>query len=206
MCVFRCNPQTIMHAHTLHTTAGKHGNFVVSKCIDKEFGCVSRAPSLPARQHRVPHTALPSSPTPLPFKQPQRTSSSVAHPPPPPHDRYGFNAQTLTYCNLLEAGVLDAATVTENSLQNSVSIASLVLTSGVSCWVLFCWVGGWVVFVVFLGRMDGRFERVVAATAWIDFEDRGPDLLLDPSSHPPNTPLRPQPTNHRAWWWRTRRR
>lgn len=61
--------------------AGKHGNFVVSKCVDKEFG-------------------------------------------------YGFNAQTLSYGNLLEAGVLDAATVTENSLQNSVSIASLVLTSG----------------------------------------------------------------------------
>ncbi|TFJ81595.1 hypothetical protein NSK_006846 [Nannochloropsis salina CCMP1776] len=61
--------------------AGKHGNFVVSKCLDKEFG-------------------------------------------------WGFNAASLTYENLLTAGVLDAATVTENSLANSVSIASLVLTSG----------------------------------------------------------------------------
>ncbi|GAB5031781.1 molecular chaperone [Nannochloropsis oceanica] len=61
--------------------AGKHGNFIVSKCVDREFG-------------------------------------------------YGFNAATLTFENLLEAGVLDAATVTENSLANSVSVASLVLTSG----------------------------------------------------------------------------
>jgi len=61
--------------------AGKHGNFIVSKCVDREFG-------------------------------------------------WGFNAATLTFENLLDAGVLDAATVTENSLVNSVSVASLVLTSG----------------------------------------------------------------------------
>ena len=45
---------------------------------------------------------------------------------------FGFNAETLTYGNMLEVGVLDSATVVENSLQNSVSIASLVLTTGVS--------------------------------------------------------------------------
>lgn len=32
---------------------------------------------------------------------------------------------------MFECGVLDSATVVENSLQNSVSVASLVLTSGV---------------------------------------------------------------------------
>ena len=86
-------------------TAGKHGNFVVSKCVDKEFG-------------------------------------------------FGFNAQTLTYGNLLESGVLDAATVTENALQNSVSIASLVLTSGVR-WV---WAFGGQIGLMDVG-MDGTDDR-----------------------------------------------
>lgn len=40
---------------------------------------------------------------------------------------------------MFECGVLDSATVVENSLQNSVSVASLVLTSGVRGGLLFGW-------------------------------------------------------------------
>ncbi len=108
-------------------TAGKHGNFVVSKCIDKEFGWVGGWVSFlvgwpvgwrtAARLVILIHQSFVSC---LSFSDQ-----------PTPLCRYGFDAQTLTYGNLLDKGVLDAATVTENAIQNSVSIASLVLTSGV---------------------------------------------------------------------------
>lgn len=42
---------------------------------------------------------------------------------------WGYNAATDTYENLLDAGILDPAKVTTNALENSVSIASLVLTT-----------------------------------------------------------------------------
>ena len=42
---------------------------------------------------------------------------------------FGYNAATDTYENLLEAGILDPAKVTTNALENSVSVASLVLTT-----------------------------------------------------------------------------
>ena len=43
---------------------------------------------------------------------------------------FGYNAQTLSFESMFDTGVLDSVTVTENAIQNSVSIASLVLTSG----------------------------------------------------------------------------
>ena len=43
---------------------------------------------------------------------------------------FGYNALTLSFDSMFETGVLDSVTVTENAIQNSVSIASLVLTSG----------------------------------------------------------------------------
>lgn len=43
---------------------------------------------------------------------------------------FGYNAQTLSFDSMFDTGVLDSVTVTENAIQNSVSIASLVLTSG----------------------------------------------------------------------------
>jgi len=42
---------------------------------------------------------------------------------------FGYNAATDTYENLLDAGILDPAKVTINALENSVSVASLVLTT-----------------------------------------------------------------------------
>lgn len=42
---------------------------------------------------------------------------------------YGFNAATLKYEDLIEAGILDSAAVVVNSILNSASVASLILTT-----------------------------------------------------------------------------
>jgi chaperonin GroEL len=42
---------------------------------------------------------------------------------------YGFNAANFEYCDLIEAGVVDSAQVTLSALENSASIAGLVLTT-----------------------------------------------------------------------------
>ena len=42
---------------------------------------------------------------------------------------FGFNAMTLEYCNLMEAGVIDPAKVTRSGVMNSCSIAGMVLTT-----------------------------------------------------------------------------
>ena len=42
---------------------------------------------------------------------------------------YGFNAQSETYGDLVEAGVIDPTKVTRTALQNAASIASLLLTT-----------------------------------------------------------------------------
>jgi chaperonin GroEL len=44
-------------------------------------------------------------------------------------ERYGYNADTDKYEDLFEAGVLDPTKVVRNTLQNSTSIASMVLTT-----------------------------------------------------------------------------
>ena len=41
----------------------------------------------------------------------------------------GFNAQTETFENLVQAGVIDPAKVVRSALQNAASIASLLLTA-----------------------------------------------------------------------------
>jgi chaperonin GroEL len=40
----------------------------------------------------------------------------------------GFNAQTETFENLVQSGVIDPAKVVRSALQNAASIASLLLT------------------------------------------------------------------------------
>ena len=45
------------------------------------------------------------------------------------NDSFGFNAQTETYEDLVEAGVIDPAMVTRIALQNAASIAGLMLTT-----------------------------------------------------------------------------
>jgi chaperonin GroEL len=42
---------------------------------------------------------------------------------------YGYNAQTDSYEDLVEAGVIDPTKVTRTALQNAASIASLLLTT-----------------------------------------------------------------------------
>ena len=42
---------------------------------------------------------------------------------------FGYNAATDTYEDMFAAGILDPAKVTINALENSVSVASLVLTT-----------------------------------------------------------------------------
>jgi len=44
---------------------------------------------------------------------------------------YGWNAANFEYCDLFEAGVIDPAKVTINALENSASVAGLVLTTEV---------------------------------------------------------------------------
>ena len=44
-------------------------------------------------------------------------------------DDFGFNAQTETYENLVQAGVIDPTKVTRTALQNAASVASLLLTT-----------------------------------------------------------------------------
>jgi chaperonin GroEL len=44
-------------------------------------------------------------------------------------DNFGYNAQTDTYEDLVEAGVIDPTKVTRTALQNAASIASLLLTT-----------------------------------------------------------------------------
>ena len=44
-------------------------------------------------------------------------------------DEEGFNAQTETYENLVQAGVIDPTKVVRSGLQNAASIASLLLTT-----------------------------------------------------------------------------
>jgi len=48
----------------------------------------------------------------------------------PQSDGYGYNAKTDTFENLLDAGVIDPYRVTEMSIQNSISVAIALLTSG----------------------------------------------------------------------------
>ena len=45
---------------------------------------------------------------------------------------FGFDAQTETYGDLVEAGVIDPTKVTRTALQNAASIASLMLTTEAS--------------------------------------------------------------------------
>ena len=46
------------------------------------------------------------------------------------HDaRFGFNAATEQYKDLVEAGVIDPTKITRTALQNAASIASLMLTT-----------------------------------------------------------------------------
>ncbi len=42
---------------------------------------------------------------------------------------WGYDAQTLTYANLMEAGIVDPAKVVRLALQNAVSVAGMVLTT-----------------------------------------------------------------------------
>ena len=42
---------------------------------------------------------------------------------------YGFDAYTETYCDMMEAGIVDPTKVTRSALQNAASIASVVLTT-----------------------------------------------------------------------------
>ena len=42
---------------------------------------------------------------------------------------HGWNAANNKYCNLMEAGVVDPAKVTINAIENSASVAGLVLTT-----------------------------------------------------------------------------
>lgn len=44
---------------------------------------------------------------------------------------YGFNAQTLKYVNMVDAGIIDPAKVTVTALQNAGSIAAMLLTTEV---------------------------------------------------------------------------
>ena len=44
---------------------------------------------------------------------------------------YGWNAATSTYENLLESGVIDPATVTQQAVLNSASIAASIITTSV---------------------------------------------------------------------------
>jgi chaperonin GroEL len=45
------------------------------------------------------------------------------------NSHYGFDAQAETFCDLVEAGVIDPTKVTRTALQNAASIASLMLTT-----------------------------------------------------------------------------
>ena len=45
------------------------------------------------------------------------------------NSHYGFDAQSETYGDLVEAGVIDPTKVTRTALQNAASIASLMLTT-----------------------------------------------------------------------------
>ena len=44
-------------------------------------------------------------------------------------DKFGYNALTDTYENLVQAGVIDPTKVTRTALQNAASIAGLLLTT-----------------------------------------------------------------------------
>jgi chaperonin GroEL len=46
-----------------------------------------------------------------------------------PSPSFGYNAQTDTYEDLVESGVIDPTKVTRTALQNAASIASLLLTT-----------------------------------------------------------------------------
>lgn len=46
------------------------------------------------------------------------------------HNGHGYDAVTHTFCNLLEEGIVDPAKVTKAALENAVSIAGLLLTTG----------------------------------------------------------------------------
>jgi len=46
-----------------------------------------------------------------------------------PNSNFGYNAQTDTYEDMVEAGVIDPTKVTRTALQNAASIASLLLTT-----------------------------------------------------------------------------
>ncbi len=47
----------------------------------------------------------------------------------PSQHGYGWNAANGKYCDLMDAGVVDPAKVTINAVENSASVAGLVLTT-----------------------------------------------------------------------------
>jgi len=42
---------------------------------------------------------------------------------------WGWDARSMTYCNLMDAGIIDPAKVTINAIENSASVAGMVLTT-----------------------------------------------------------------------------
>ncbi|MGX8698509.1 MAG: TCP-1/cpn60 chaperonin family protein, partial [bacterium] len=42
---------------------------------------------------------------------------------------FGFNAATETYCNMIEAGVVDPTKVCRSALENAASVAGIVITT-----------------------------------------------------------------------------
>ncbi len=47
----------------------------------------------------------------------------------PLEDNYGFNAQTMKFVNMLEAGIIDPTKVVRTALQDAASVASLIITT-----------------------------------------------------------------------------
>ena len=43
--------------------------------------------------------------------------------------KYGYDARTNTYCNMIETGIIDPVKVTRSALENAVSIAGMMLTT-----------------------------------------------------------------------------
>ena len=45
-------------------------------------------------------------------------------------ENQGYDARTKSYCDLMKSGIIDPVKVTKSALENAVSIAGLLLTTG----------------------------------------------------------------------------
>ena len=103
-----------------HNAGEDEPGFIVKECLGKAWGCVAAA-----LRCAVPAALSPYAAAGAAGAAGGGGAAALTNQP----RRYGWNAKTGVFEDLLESGVVDPAKVSINAIQNSVSIAALVLST-----------------------------------------------------------------------------